>query len=459
MKPILTLSESKVLDGHLIEKLGLSPSLLVEKAGQAAAGIIGSEIPGNAPIVFLVGPGNNGADGLVAARALALSGHHVSVYLYKHEKANSLNREMSKRIGEYADLIENLPPPCPSVTAVEALFGFGFKGELSSALSEWFDSVGRVYALDAPAGFSYHAYKTITFTLPKSEFYFGGRESAGLIDIVNPGFPDAELDVHTGLCLIGPDDISHSRLPLTAYKNIRGHVALLAGSEEYTGAAVLASKALYKSGAGLVSLYSSSHVTDSVINSEPGVIAGNRDSLSSYDAVLAGPGWGKGDEMMLDKAIMSSRPMVIDADGLKLLNGRRLYEGTVLTPHLGEFRSLLCQYGIPGGLSEESIKALSSLSGAVVAVKSSVVYISDGKTVYVFDGENPALGVAGSGDILSAVIASALARGEAPLQAAIDGVIMHQSAGRRLADAKGLFTAGELLEEIGRTCFRYIFSR
>lgn len=459
MKPVLSLDQSKKLDCELIRSLSLSSSELIDNAGRMASRIIDSELGRESSLLFLIGPGNNGSDGLVAAEALASSGHHISVYLYHHEKANDDNQRRCEKIPEYAELCNELPDECHYDAVVEALFGFSFHGQLDDSLISFLLNADKVYALDSPAGFSYSAYKTITFTLPKKEFYFGNRDSAGIIEVVNPGFPDYELSkCHTSLHLLSSADFSHRDMPLTSYKNTRGHVALLSGSDSYIGASILASKALFKAGAGLVSLYSSDTVVRAAIYAEPGIIAGHKDSFSSYNAILAGPGWGNGHSAQLDLALESGIPTVIDADGLKLLNGRRLGGQTVITPHVGEFRTLIAQYGIDGGLTDSNIKALARASGAISVVKSSVVYISDGKDVYIYDGENPALGVAGSGDILSAVIAAGLGRGEEPLKAAINGVIMHQSAGRALAGKKGFFTAGELLEEIGRTCYRYIFS-
>ncbi len=459
MKPILTLDESKNLDRDLIAKLSLKSEKLIEKAGLLSADIIRRELKSESSILFLIGPGNNGLDGLVAAEALSSIGYRVAIYFYKREKANEANKAREFKAYGYAEICNSIPSPDSFEAVVEALFGFSFRGSLDYDISSFLNKSKKVYALDAPAGFAYTAYKTITFSLPKKEFYFENRSRAGLIDIVNPGFPESNLsscsaDMH----LLDPEDISEPVLPLTAYKNTRGHVALLSGSDNYPGASLLAARSLYKSGAGLVSLYSSESVLDFAISNEPGIIRGRRDTFSEYDSVLLGPGWGKGDSVLFEKALGSGVPYVIDADALGLIEGRRLPGNAVLTPHIGEYKKLLVQYGIEGGLTEDNIKALAACANAVVAVKSSVVYISDGCDIYIYDGGNPALGVAGSGDILSGVIASALARGVKPLQAAIDGVIMHQLAGRSLAEKKGLFTASELLEEIGIICCRYIFS-
>ena len=459
MRSILTLEESRNLDKELIAKLSLQSERLIENAGHSSAGIIKSELISGSSILFLIGPGNNGADGLVAAECLASEGYRISIYFYKWEKAGEANKARAASVHEYADVCSSIPSADCYNAVVEALFGFSFRGCLDDDVLAFLNEAKRVYALDAPAGFAYSAYKTITFTLPKKEFYFGNRSRIGFIDIVNPGFPESELekcgsDIH----LLDSSDISRSVIPPTAYKNTRGHAALLAGSDNYPGAALLASRSLYKSGAGLVSLYSSDAVLDFAISSEPGIIRGIKDSFSGYDSILIGPGWGKGGMSQFEKAIGSGVPYVIDADGLALVRGRKLPGTAVLTPHIGEYRKLLIQYGIEGGLTERKIKMLAASANAVVAVKSSVVYISDGCDIYIYDGENPALGIAGSGDILSGVIASALARGIRPLQAAIDGVVMHQMAGKELAAKNGLFTASELLEEIGKVCFRYIFS-
>ena len=110
---------------------------------------------------------------------------------------------------------------------------------------------------------------------------------------------------------------------------------------------------------------------------------------------------------------------------------------------------------MPDGLDGEerlldALRALSRETETTVVLKSSVVWITSGDAVYIYDGANPSMGIAGSGDVLSGIIAALLAEGESPERAAIDGVILHQEAGRNAARRYGYYDAETLIEEVGR---------
>ena len=115
----------------------------------------------------------------------------------------------------------------------------------------------------------------------------------------------------------------------------------------------------------------------------------------------------------------------------------------------------MASLSLPDGLDDEellssSLKALSLRIGAIVVLKSSVIWITDGGSIYIYDGVNPSMGVAGSGDVLSGVIAALLAEGEDPLRAAIDGVILHQRAGFNAHKRLGYYSSEDLIIEVGR---------
>lgn len=456
MRPVYALRDAKTLDSFLISKYSLSSSRLIDKAGALSAAIVEKENE-NASILVLLGPGNNGADGLALSEILSHS-HIVSLYFYS-DKSNDEVKERKAKLNKAIKVIDTLDKIRSYDVVIDALFGFSFHGEIDSYVINALKSAKKVYALDVPSGFAYNAYKTITFTTPKKEFYFDYRAQTGLIDIANPGFPEEELIASPeNIYLLEDSDLKARPMSLTSYKNSRGHVAFIGGSSFYPGAALLASKALIKGGSGLVTIYSDESTKSFVINNENSIINGRDQDLSRYDALLVGAGWGNGDEVLFKKAIDSALPIVIDADGLKQLNRSIKLSNAIITPHMGEFKRLLNSYEIKTATLEEDIKELSRKSGAVVVLKTSVVYITDGDVIYLYDGENPALGVGGSGDILGGIIASSFGRGASPLDAAINGVTIHQKAGRELRDRVGFFTATELLEEVGRVCFKSIFS-
>ncbi|MBR1919680.1 MAG: NAD(P)H-hydrate dehydratase, partial [Spirochaetales bacterium] len=171
-----------------------------------------------------------------------------------------------------------------------------------------------------------------------------------------------------------------------------------------------------------------------------------------FDAILFGPGIGEGRESVLEKVLSSADcPLIIDADGIRTfmnLENRRVKSSRLIfTPHLGELRTLSgnATYSTP----DEYFDLLSSLSEslkATIIAKSSVVTIADGRRIVSVDGANPALGVAGSGDVLSGMIASMISQGGSAELACL----YHQMAGHRLKEEKGFFTSEELVEMVGR---------
>ena len=146
---------------------------------------------------------------------------------------------------------------------------------------------------------------------------------------------------------------------------------------------------------------------------------------------------------------------MLDADGLKFASGHDFGNKAVLTPHIGEYRRLMASMDMDDGLGSalslaEALRALARRLSAVIVLKSSTVWITAGDDIYIYDGANPSLGVAGSGDVLSGVIATLLAAGEEPLRAAIDGVILHQRAGRKAHEDYGFYSADELILSVGK---------
>ena len=146
---------------------------------------------------------------------------------------------------------------------------------------------------------------------------------------------------------------------------------------------------------------------------------------------------------------------MIDADALKFVPGHVFGYKAVLTPHIGEYKRLMKAMGMDDGLTSASelgsaLRKLSGTLSAVIVLKSSTVWITDGDDICIYDGANPSLGVAGSGDVLAGVTAALLAGGEEPLRAAVDGVILHQKAGRNAHIEYGYYPADELIKEVGR---------
>ncbi len=442
MKAVFTIDEARELDHKLAQEHKLSEEKLIDSAAEGAYLAVRSRIRGKC--VVLAGPGNNGSDGIAFASLMLRDGFDVSV-LYLSQKGNDENlRRRRAFAGKIADSPEGFD------TVVDALFGFGISSRDSSykELLARIDEDAFVIALDIPSGFSVKADVTVTFMCPKAELYLPSlRGKAGEIIIFNPGFPESGL-TSSDIMLLSDEDSRLSPIGIAEYKKTRGHVLAIGGSERFPGAILLASLSAYKAGAGYVSVLTSDK---GFFLQHPSFVPAS-DDFTSASSIIIGPGLEDGSAF--ERACESGKPLVIDAGALRYVPGHKLGYRAVLTPHIGEYRALMEALSIPAGLDSpealrSSISALSRTVEAVIVLKAASVWIATGERICIYDGANPSIGVAGSGDVLSGIIGALLAR-ESPERAAIDGVILHQRAGRKAHEALGYYTAEELISEAGK---------
>ena len=262
-------------------------------------------------------------------------------------------------------------------------------------------------------------------------------------------------------------------MPKDAGKEARGRVLIVGGSLRYPGAALLASRAALRCGAGVVTIAAGRTVVEAIAGedpnvtlfplaeAQPGVVAASSAAqLSTITsertrALLVGPGFAHapGTDDFVIAALRNARSIVtvIDADGLNALARTEAWRDalptkTILTPHDGE-AARLAGGVVPSGAARVAFAEKHARDwGAVVVLKGSVTVVTDGKKTYVHDLPNPTLGVGGSGDVLGGAIAALVARGLAPLVAAASGVWAHGRAGALLASEIG--ESGALASDI-----------
>ena len=451
MRPLYPASKAKELDISYVKSTGLKTSMLIDGASREAFIALRDHLISK-KVLFLVGPGNNGSDGLEIARLLSKENQNVSLF-YLSDSGNEENLRRRERVSYLPrafgfngyDVI------------VDALFGTSFEsrddGYLHQIINEVNDAGAFIISIDMPSADIVNADITIALMCHKLELYHPLKRSGkGRIML---GYPViSECESATSL-LFDIQDCSLKPMDIGAYKNKRGHVAIIGGSDKYPGAPILSALSSFHSGSGLVSLHSSKRVLDAAFSSYPSIMRSDLSDIDSFSAILLGPGWDLGDESILDLAINSGKKLCVDADAIKLLKGRKLGYNGVITPHIGEYRALCSLLSIDDGLeSAESLRAslmeVSRRLECIVVLKSSTLWIADKDKLYVFDGVNPSLGVAGSGDVLSGIILSLLGQGVSPLEAALNGVILHQEAGRRARERYGYYSAEELIKEISR---------
>ena len=250
MKKIAPARDVNALDARMREKYGLQSDILIEKASRLMYDDIKNLLQ-DRKTLFLVGKGNNGSDALSVALFAKSDGLDVTVYYLSPDGCpeNLERRDRARRAGiPSTDDIDGYD------CYVDGLIGAAFRLPLYEDVQALIDEVNAMDALrisvDIPSGLQFHADRTVVFSMHKREsFLHGNRLSLGSYALYNPGFPEEELsDFSTTSFLLEDSDYDVSSFKGSDYKNSRGHVGILGGSERYTGAAILAARSAFHAG-------------------------------------------------------------------------------------------------------------------------------------------------------------------------------------------------------------------
>ena len=489
MKSLALAKTVSDLDAQAQNTACLPALVLMESAGLQIFEAWKHELESHDRLVFLCGSGNNGGDALVAARYAWNAGYTNSLLVLLPKQGSPSYQQQRAIVQSYG--FETLvwePDQHTRVQdelnaaawIVDGLFGTGLSGELrgdARLLVELANaSQAKKLAIDIPSGLGdevpasslhFHADLTVTMGLEKlAMFHPASRASCGRIVTVNPTFPPFLMEKAPSAALLC-DRTKACIAPLASreYKNSRGHVAVFSLSEHYTGAARLAARACFFARSGLVTLYCDREVLPIAASEAPSLMVRTYEGqdLPSYDAILAGPGWGSGREALLQTLFGTGTPLVLDADGIRcyahlLKQGMEISHGPlILTPHLGELKALCEAVSLPPGVLDtprsffSALEELSHRLHATLVVKSSLVHVaSEKEKVIVIEGLNPSLGVGGSGDVLGGIIAALLAKLKDPVQCAVEGALIHQDAGRKAQLACGYYDSETLLNFVGK---------
>lgn len=490
---------------------GTSLDALMENAGLAVAQEAWMQlgVVADRRILVLVGPGNNGGDGLVAARHLADWEADVAVYLLRARSGDAKLSALEQRnvpvfvAGDDAGFTRLQEALDGAEMVIDALLGTGRARPIDGLMAEVLRRLRhaqqrrtppKVLAVDLPTGvdadtgaadeLAVRADLTVTLGLAKVGLYtLPAAEHAGRVEVVDIGLPKQAADAVPTELLTSSwvRDRLPSR-PKGSNKGTFGKVLVVAGSELYVGAARLAAEGAYRSGAGLVTLACSPRlqamiapalpeVTYLPIADEGGALPASAaeelaQHLATYGVLLIGPGLSQRGTVrtlvgrLLEAAPERLRGAVADGDALNALAAtpgwhERVRVPVVLTPHPGEM-ARLCDASVADVQANRLRIALdyASASGHVTVLKGAhtVVASPDGRAA-VSPYANPLLAVAGTGDVLAGAIAGLLAQGAAPFEAAACGVFAHAMAAETLAETlgdRGLL-ASDLLPELPRT--------
>lgn len=474
--------QMKRLDRRAIDERGIPSLTLMERAAEhlVRAAVEGFAAPGRA--VVLAGSGNNGGDGFAAACLLLQAGWAVQVlFTGRREKMSADCREMARRFGALGGRTDDFDGAdqgqAAALTAadlvIDAVFGVGLsrpvEGVSTQAVAAMNAAGGVVVSADIPTGIhsdtgavmgcAVNADKTITFTAAKPGHFLGkGSLYCGELRVADIGIPEdlAAEEKPTAVTVDSSWVRQHlPARPADGHKGIFGRVYILAGSRQYTGAPLLASRAAVRGGCGLVTLGIPEGIWPVVaarcLEEMPQPLPDKGGSLSKIalqilqkevnrcNALLIGPGMGRAEETAETIRVLADQatcPLVLDADGINALEGhidvleRRRGRITVLTPHLGEFARL----GGRGG--EDPLTAAREFAlrwGCTLVLKGhrTVTAAPDG-SCYVNTTGGSGLAKGGSGDVLGGLLASLLAQGMEPSAAAAAAVWIHGRAGEVL---------------------------
>lgn len=503
---VFTPAQMRELDRATIEDVGVPGPVLMERAALGVSTLIAARYP-DRHTLFVCGSGNNGGDGLAAARQLHLAGHPVACVVAA-PSANELSPDASLnfkaaqkagvnlRVGEVPDYLWD-----ETEVVVDCLLGTGASGELRGRVADLarrINALGArgvpVVAVDVPTGVdaatgsiaadTVAADVTITFHAPKTGLVCPpGSEAAGEVVVWEIGIPEG-LEPEPDVWVVTADDVNIPGRRVDDHKYRAGYVAILAGSAAYPGAAWLASQAAYRTGAGYVRLLMTAGGAGAMrTRLVETVLAeiGPGDYLSDAGPVLevladdrlgaavVGPGLGRHPETVqaVRKTVMESTvPMVLDADGIFAFAGAaetlRSRSGLVLTPHVGELALLLDRPARE--LSRTMLAAArgaAAATGQVVLLKgsSTIIAAPSGDARVVVQGP-PQLASAGTGDVLSGVIGALLAKGLEPFEAAYAGAWVHAEAGRigAITSPQGVL-AGDLVELLPEAVAERVYER
>ncbi len=513
MRYLVTGEQMKAIDRNAIQNVGIPSPVLMERAALAVVETAEElaknpskdsfKDPSAVRVLAVCGTGNNGADGIAAARLLYNKGYKVTILLAGDPSRGTEEYHLQKRIAEnlgipMTDRKDFRPEKCDIL--LDAVFGVGLgrpvEGEYRNVIRMINGSgAASVVAVDMPSGIhsgngqimgeAVRADVTVTFGYKKlGSVLYPGREYCGEVRVRDIGFPADSIEKlgekETVAVTYGPEDRSLlPPRPESGNKGTFGKVLVVAGSENMGGAAYLSALAAYRMGAGLVRIMTAEEnrrmmqelLPEAVLSAyrpgeaeeDPEQFHGKVERECAWaDVIVLGPGIGQAEgtgELMREFLTNAYVPMILDADGLNVIARhpeltQYFTDNIIITPHMGEMSRLT-------GETIESLKRdpvgaavdYSGRHGITCVLKDAATVVSgrDGQR-YVNESGNCCMAKAGSGDVLTGVIAGILAQGGDPWEAAALGVYLHGAAGDRIrgrAGSRGML-ARELADEVGR---------
>ena len=483
---VLSRKDMYAIDKFTIEKVGIPGKKLMENAGKGCSEFINDLITPESKIALFCGSGNNGGDGFVIAHYLQNWQHSPEIFLMGNP--DKMSEETLSNYHKCEELcipiykIEEKPNDLSEFDLiVDAIFGVGLKGEVkgwqADVINKINSSCRTVVAIDIASGIDANTGQAeiavdADFTLTMAAMKYGqmlgkGREKSGEVLVINIGVPD---DVFLKFPLKGKlatcDNVVFPYRSKFSHKGNYGRIGIIAGSPGFTGAAILASKAALRAGAGMITLFHPlgletifenqllevmTYTLPLIMDEKSSLFDANVIEefiikLNSMDVLLIGPGIGRSEEMAdLIKQITVSwnKPMILDADALNILADNISIldnisdKQVILTPHIGEF-ARLCDVKTEDILKDplQYLQDFTAKYKCNVLLKSATSIYCD-ETGFVFDiTGNDGLSTGGSGDVLAGMITSFVGQQLSMKDAAVSASYLMGETAEKLAEIR-----------------------
>lgn len=500
MKKIVTCKEMKALDSTTIEEKGVPSCVLMERAALKTIEEMEKGFKEEERVLIVCGSGNNGGDGIAIARILHLKGICAHIFMAGNEahmtKDTALQREIA--VNYHVPFVNN-PNWNEYTTIVDAIFGVGLQRDVTGSyyqiIRDMNDARARKIAVDIPSGvngdngkemgIAFRADLTVTFAFRKRGLcFYPGRMYAGKTVVTDIGIYSSKERENQTWYLEKSDLKDLPERIAYGNKGTFGKVLLVAGTEGMCGAAFLSGAASFAAGAGMVKIQTVEENRIPLQTLLPEAIVTcafheeeNQKSLNWCDVLIIGPGLGMSGksreraQWFLFHGCEAGKTVIADADTLNLIAMnpkwmRYLGGNVIVTPHLGEM-SRLCnrKIGEIQNTMAETAAQFSKDTGAVCVLKDACTVITDncGRTYLNLSG-NAGMGTAGSGDVLSGVLAAVVCMYLPYSDTATDlsrkaalGVYLHGLAGDLAAQRKGMhgMTARDIIRMLPQALQQY----
>ncbi|MDT0641721.1 NAD(P)H-hydrate dehydratase [Zunongwangia sp. F363] len=493
---IFSASQLKQADEITIKNQNITSEELMERAATQVFEEIHRRLQGaQLPVKIFCGIGNNGGDGLVVGRMLLEHGYQVKVFVVNYSDKRSQDflanydkiKEVSNNWPELIKKEEDFPEINRGDFVIDAMFGIGLNRPIEGWVGKLVEHINNsrafVLAIDMPSGlFSdkipakedavINANFTLTFQTPKLVFFLPQTmDYVGDIQVLDIGLDrDFLAETDTALELTGKAEARELYKPRkkNSHKGNYGHTLTVGGSYGKIGSILLTTTAALRTGAGLCTVFVPKCGYEIIQTGLPEAMVitdENFEMLTAIktdldaDVVCFGMGAGRSEETVgAFKELLkkTKKPMLIDADGINILSENKdllqlVPENSILTPHPKELQRLIGKWQ-DDFEKMEMVQRFCLEKKLIVVLKGAYTFIFDGTKISINTTGNPGMATAGSGDVLSGVIAAMLSQKYKPFAAARLGVYLHGKAGDLYAEENSYeaLISGDIAENMGR---------